>query len=96
MSALDLKAILDRAHDCEHWKDEEDVPRLVADVRALVGEVERLREAIDHPILRKVFGDIEDSGTKEASGYWHDLIMWFPARDEAMRAEVEQLRAKTQ
>ena len=46
MSELDLEGILDLAHDCDVWNDEEDVPRLTAEIRKLVTEVERLRAVL--------------------------------------------------
>jgi len=42
-------------------------------------------EAIDHPLLRELFGMIEDSGTPEATKLWAQARLWFDVRDDAMR-----------
>lgn len=45
---------------------------------------EELLRAIDHPLLREVFGSIEDSGTAEDTRRWGLLMSWFDERDEAI------------
>lgn len=44
-----------------------------------------LLAALDHESLREVFGQIEDSGTTEATKLWAMLQTWFEVRDAAIR-----------
>lgn len=43
-----------------------------------------LLAAIDHPMLRQLFGDLEDSGTPEAQKLWAYAMAWFDVRDAAI------------
>lgn len=43
-----------------------------------------LLAAIDHPVLRELFGAIEDSGTPEAARLWSLCVQWFDVRDAAI------------
>ena len=46
----------------------------------------KIREALDHKILRELFGAIEDSGLMWALRLWELLVPWFEIRDEALAA----------
>lgn len=50
----------------------------------LVSAAPELLAAIDHPLLREVFGSIEDSGTPEDARRWGLLVSWFDTRDAAL------------
>ena len=47
---------------------------------AKMAAVDELYEAIDHPLLRELFGMIEDSGTPEANKLWEQAKLWFDVR----------------
>lgn len=42
-----------------------------------------MAEALDHPLLRELFGEIEDSGTKEATRLWSLVAQWLEVRRAA-------------
>lgn len=51
---------------------------------ALIEAAPDLLEAVDHPLLRQLFGAIEDSGTPEAARLWALAQAWFEVRDAAI------------
>lgn len=55
-----------------------------ADISTLRAKVAQLEETLDHPMLRKLFGEIEDSGTKESAKLWALCLAWFCVRDAAL------------
>lgn len=50
----------------------------------LIAAAPELLDAIDHPVLRQLFGAIEDSGTVEAQKLWALCAVWFGIRDAAI------------
>jgi hypothetical protein len=44
---------------------------------------------LDHPLLRELFGQIEDSGTPEAARLWTRCQAWFEVRDAALREPAD-------
>ena len=71
-----------------------------ADIPALCDEVERLRkalrdlmEAVDHPMVREVWGMIEDGEGKYSDQLWATLYPWFEIKMNAYRTADALLEA---
>lgn len=50
----------------------------------LIASAPDLLEVLDHPLLRKLLGAIEDSGTPESDKLWGMAMQWLDLRDAAI------------
>jgi hypothetical protein len=62
----------------------DEIEQLKAERDAARAQAAALAEALDHPLLRELFGTIEDSDGPITVHLWSLAVLWFDVRDTAL------------